>query len=68
MLRPIVKGHTGRFRKGKGFSLAELKEVGLSPKEAKKLGIAFDKRRRSKREENIKILREYLEKIGWKRS
>ena len=59
-LWPNVKGHTGRIRKGKGFSLAELKEVGLSAREARKLGIAVDVRRKSKREENIKVLREYL--------
>jgi len=59
-LWPKVKGQTGRIRKGKGFSLAELKEVGLSAREARKLGIAVDPRRKSKREENIKMLREYL--------
>ena len=59
-LRPKVRGHTGRIRKGKGFSLAELKELGLSVREARKLGIAVDLRRKSKREDNIKMLREYL--------
>ncbi len=63
MLRPLVRGKTKRMRKGKGFSLGELKRVGLNIKEAKKLGIAVDKRRRSTRDENIKLLKEFLSKV-----
>ena len=48
------------MREGRGFSLGELKAVGLSIEEAKKLGVPIDRRRRSTHEWNIKILQEYL--------
>ena len=62
--RPIVASSLGRKRKGKGFSKEELEEVGLTLKEALKLGIPIDKRRRTKHEENVRMLREYLKKVG----
>ena len=59
-IHPIVY-RKGKTRRGRGFSRAELKEVGLSLKEALKMGIPIDPRRRTKHDENIKILKEYLE-------
>ncbi|GME74890.1 unnamed protein product [Ambrosiozyma monospora] len=48
-LRPIVRCPTIKYnrkvRAGKGFSLAELKAVGLSPKYARTIGISVDHRR-----------------------
>ena len=61
MLRPIV-ALRGVRREGRGFSKGELKAVGISIREAKKLGIAYDKRRKSTKEENIKMLKEFLTK------
>jgi len=49
-------------RKARGFSRAELKEVDLSLKDALKLGIPIDKRRRTKHEENVETLRKNLER------
>jgi len=57
-LFPIVISK-GKKRKGRGFSLAELKEAGISLQEAKKLRIYVDKRRKSVHEENV----EYLKKL-----
>ncbi len=54
------KGVITGLREGRGFSLGELKAVGLSTDEAKKLSIPIDRRRRSTHEWNIKILQEYL--------
>jgi len=51
-----------KSRKGKGFSRGELKEVGLSLKQALKLGIQIDPRRSSKHGENVKTLKTYLSK------
>ncbi len=69
---PIVKcprlikhgGLPPRARQGKGFSVGEIKAVGLSVKEARLLGIYVDERRRSVHPENIEALREYLRKIA----
>lgn len=52
-----------RIRKAKGFSRAELKEVDMDPRSAMKLGLPVDSRRRSKHEENIKLLRRYIEDL-----
>jgi len=50
-----------RFRRGRGFSLGELKECGLAVSEARKKGLRVDELRRSKHEENIKALKRWLE-------
>jgi len=60
MVVPIVK-RGDKVREGRGFSKGELKEVGLSPSEAMRLGIPVDKRRRTVHEENVERLRAYLE-------
>ncbi|OYT42477.1 MAG: 50S ribosomal protein L13e [Candidatus Aenigmarchaeota archaeon ex4484_224] len=59
-IEPIVKSPKGHLRKGKGFSLEEIKKAGISLQEAKKLGVPIDKRRKSIREENVKMLKEFL--------
>jgi large subunit ribosomal protein L13e len=50
-------------RKGRGFSLGELREAGLTAEKARKLGIYVDKKRKSVHEWNISALKEYLEKL-----
>merc|ERR1712166_187694 len=51
-LRSVVHPPTARYnskvRSGRGFTLAEIKAVGLGKKEAKSLGVAVDHRRRNK--------------------
>jgi len=44
-------------RVGKGFSLGELREAGLTPADAKRLGIYVDKRRKSVHPWNVEILK-----------
>jgi large subunit ribosomal protein L13e len=53
---PIVVSK-GKKRKGRGFSLEELKLAGISAKEAKKLKIYIDKRRKSVYEDNVEFLK-----------
>lgn len=66
-LRPIVRAPTIRYnrkiRAGRGFTLAELKAVGLSAKYARTIGISVDHRRQNRSTEtfdlNVKRLQEY---------
>ena len=50
-------------RIGRGFSLGELKEAGISEAIARDLGIPIDKRRRSVHEWNVKALKEFMTKV-----
>jgi large subunit ribosomal protein L13e len=59
-VKPLVFKKGGKQRLGKGFSLGELKEVNLSLKQALKLRIPVDPRRRTVHEDNIKSLKEFL--------
>lgn len=59
--KPKVFKKDGRQRYGKGFSKGELKKAGLSFTEALKLGIPIDYRRRTAHEENINIIKSFLE-------
>lgn len=61
-LVPLVKSpSTKKLREGKGFSIDELKQAGVTLELAKKLGIRIDRRRKSVREENVKALKEAKE-------
>jgi len=46
-----------RVRRGKGFSILEIKKAGLTLLQAKKLSIPIDARRRTAWEENVQTLR-----------
>jgi len=64
---PKVKRQIGpkeTMSPGKGFSDAELKEVGFSTPAARRLGIATDDRRRTKHQENIDRLKEWITSTG----
>ncbi|RLE62910.1 MAG: 50S ribosomal protein L13e [Thermoprotei archaeon] len=64
---PILKKHGGvpprPTRAGRGFSVGEIKAVGLDVTTARKLGLYVDTRRKSVHEDNIKALSEWLEKV-----
>ncbi|MEM0008133.1 MAG: ribosomal protein L13e [Candidatus Bathyarchaeia archaeon] len=62
-VKPLVFKKGGKQRLGKGFSLGELKEVKLSLKQALKLGISVDSRRKTIHEGNVKSLKEFLATI-----
>jgi large subunit ribosomal protein L13e len=54
----------GRSRRGKGFSRAELRGAGVVFRQALESGIPVDRRRKTKYESNIKILRRHLQSLG----
>ncbi len=54
------------LRVGRGFSRGELEAVGLTIKDALRLRLPVDKRRRTVHEWNIRVLKDFLEKIGYK--
>lgn len=58
-LGPIDLG----LREGRGFSLGELKAVGLDPKKAMKLGLYVDKRRKTVHEWNVEALKKFVSKL-----
>ncbi len=60
VVKPLVFKKGRKQRLGRGFSLGELKEVKLSLKQALKLGIPVDLRRRTVHEDNVKFLKEFL--------
>ncbi|MEM2105120.1 MAG: ribosomal protein L13e [Candidatus Bathyarchaeia archaeon] len=62
-LKPKVFKKGGKQRLGKGFSLEELKKAGLSLKEALKLGIPVDCRRRTAHQENVEAIKGFLESV-----
>ncbi len=54
-------------RRGRGFSRAELREAGTDFKRALKYRIPVDRRRRTKYESNIEILKRSLQNLGSKK-
>lgn len=57
-LEPIVLCGRNRWRTGRGFSLAELQQAGLTLGDAKRLGVPIDRRRRSCWPENVEALKQ----------
>jgi large subunit ribosomal protein L13e len=60
-VKPKVFKKGGKQRCGKGFSGEELKKAGLSFKDALKLGIPVDSKRRTAHEENVDAIKSFLE-------
>jgi len=51
------------YKVARGYSVGEIKALGLTVKQARLLGIYVDERRKSVHEENVKALGEWLEKV-----
>lgn len=52
-----------KTRRGRGFSIGELKEAGIEVNLARRLGIYIDKRRKSIHKENVEQLKKFLEEV-----
>ncbi len=64
-LSPLVLTSTRKIKRkrlGRGFSLGELKEAGISITEARKRGIPIDRRRRTVHPWNVEALNKLLPK------
>lgn len=56
----ITQGGVARWKTGRGFSLEELRAVGINADQARLLGIPVDERRRSSWSQNVENLRKWL--------
>jgi len=65
--QPMVQKKNGRTRTGKGFSRGEIREAGADFRQALKVGIPIDLRRKTKREENVKVIKQYLRSLSSKK-
>jgi large subunit ribosomal protein L13e len=58
--RPKIFKKAGKQRYGRGFSREELKKAGLSLREAMKIDIPVDFRRKTTHEDNVKAVKAFL--------
>lgn len=58
-----MRKKNGRVREGKGFSKGELREAGMDFKQALRLKIPIDLKRKTKHEDNIKTLKQHLKSL-----
>jgi len=59
--RPKVFKNDGRQRFGRGFSREELKKAGSSLKEAVKLGLPVDDKRKTVHDENVEVAKAFMQ-------
>ncbi|MHA2140986.1 MAG: ribosomal protein L13e [Candidatus Thorarchaeota archaeon] len=50
-------------RRGRGFSIDETKQAGLTIIEARSMGLIIDVRRKTTHEENVEILKQYIKDL-----
>jgi len=62
--RPEIQSpQSGETRNGRGFSLHELKDAGISLADARWMAIPIDSRRKTKHANNVKALKDYVNRI-----
>jgi len=66
-IQSTVRKKGGETKGGRGFSRGELREAGLDPKKALKLGISIDLKRKTKHKENVKTLKQQVRSLTKKK-
>jgi ribosomal protein L13E len=61
-VKAVVKKKSDKTRSGRGFSREELKDAGIDVHKALKLRLPIDLRRKTKHQENVSALKEFLQK------
>jgi ribosomal protein L13E len=61
-VKPRILKPNGKQRSGRGFSPEELKKAGLNPTEAARLCLPTDLRRKTAHDENVEVVKAYVEK------
>ena len=61
---PVVKSpRDARLKIGRGFSIDEAKQAGLTIAEARRMGLIVDLRRKTTHQENIDALKQYVKDV-----
>ena len=60
-LRPKILKNDGKERLGRGFSREELKKAGSSLKEAVRLGLPVDNKRKTSHDENVEAAKTFVQ-------
>ena len=61
-MKAVITKQNGKASTGRGFSLNELKDAGLTKQDAKKIGIPLDIKRKSLHKENVACIKLHAEK------
>ena len=62
-IKPKILNPKGKQRSGRGFSRNEIEKAGLNATEASKAGLPVDFRRKTAHEENVEVVKAYMEKV-----
>jgi ribosomal protein L13E len=61
-VKPKILKPDGKQRFGRGFSPNEFKKAGLTPADGNRLGLPADLRRKTAHDENVEVIKAYVEK------
>jgi ribosomal protein L13E len=61
-MKAVITKQNGKKSIGRGFSLNELKEAGLTKQDGKKIGVPLDVKRKSLHEENVTCIKTHSER------
>ncbi|MEM2141912.1 MAG: ribosomal protein L13e [Candidatus Thorarchaeota archaeon] len=59
----VLSPESKKPRRGRGFSIGEIRAAGIHPREAPMMGLIVDRRRRTTHSMNVDILKEFISEI-----